>query len=88
MAGIACHVGKHGELRGGLRYAGELEPGVARREIAGIGAQRIRIACLEHVLHGAPPLGIVDDDETPGLAQADGGGEAGCLDEALQRPRK
>src|SRR6516165_1318947 len=88
MAGIACHVGKHGELRGSLRYAGELEPGVARRAIAGIGAQRIRIARLEHVQHGAPALGIVDDDEAPGLAQAHGRRKARRLDQAFQRPSR
>jgi len=88
MADRRLAVGENSEMARRLAQAGELQRGVAGRQIAVIGAERLGVSDLEIVEHRLTPPGILDDNEAPGLAEADRGRQARDLDQPLQRPRR
>ena len=83
VADVARLVREHGEVAGRLFETGQFQCGIARGAFAGVTVQRIGVACLEVVDHVAASCGILNDNEAPGLAQADRGRETGGLDQAI-----
>src|SRR5258708_2923490 len=63
---------------------GELQPGIKRRSAVAVFRQRLGIAGSEILAHRAAPLGIVDNDKAPWLAQTDRRREAGEIVWALE----
>src|SRR5882672_873879 len=64
---------------------GELEPGIMRRAALAIIGERLCVAGGKIRAHCfAAPL-VLDDDEAPGLAEADRRREAGERDQSLER---
>ena len=65
-------VGEHGDLTGGVVEAGEFQPRIERGAVGLLLLERILIAQLEAGADRRPAALILDDDETPWFAQADG----------------
>ena len=88
MADRRLAVGENGEMARRFAQAGELQRGITGRQIAVIGAERLGVAGFEIVQHRLTAPGILDEDEAPGLAEANRGRQARDLDQPLQRARR
>ena len=70
-------VGEDGEVAGGFIEAGEFEAGVEGGATGGLAGEGSGVAGFEAGADCGAAGGVVDEDEAPGLAETDGGGE-GC----------
>ena len=66
-------IGEYRELSGRVIQAGELEPGIGSCSVLTLRRQCVGVATLEIYPNGGATGRIIDDHETPGLAQSNRG---------------
>src|SRR5580704_13333902 len=77
-------IGEHRQVTGRLVQAGELELRIEAGAVAALRGERLRVAGCKIPPDGGADRAVLDDDEAPRLAQADGRREAGKLDQRFQ----
>src|SRR5215470_1530660 len=77
-------IGKDREMNGRFVQSSELESGVKAGALRRLRAQSLRIACRKIFANSGAARPILDNDEAPGLAQADRRSKASQFDQALE----
>src|SRR6516162_5132990 len=81
-------IGEHRQMRRGVVQARELEPGIRGRALSILGREGGGVAALEILPDGGAMGGIIDNDESPGLAEPYRGGKTREPNQTLQGPTR
>src|SRR5262249_21774513 len=81
-------IGEYRELSGCFIQAGKLEPGIGCRSFLTLRRECVGVATLEICPNGCATDRIIDDDETPGLAQSTRGRWTREMNQARQVARR